>query len=84
MLVLQLLPAMGLGDDVMKSHMMESMPIIEQINKEFRDPVSYHTHARTHTHAHTHTHTHSPCGDIIYAGEVDICVCMYSRVPISL
>lgn len=34
-----LLPAMGLGgDDALRSQMMESMPLVEQINKEFRDP----------------------------------------------
>lgn len=36
---------MGLGgDDALRSQMMESMPLVEQINKEFRDPVSTHTH----------------------------------------
>jgi arsenite-transporting ATPase len=33
-----LLPAMGLGDETLRSQMMESMPIVEQINHEFRDP----------------------------------------------
>lgn len=40
---LQLLPAMGVGDEALRSQMMESMPIVEQINQEFRDPVSSHT-----------------------------------------
>jgi arsenite-transporting ATPase len=35
-----LLPAMGVGDEALRSQMMESMPIVEQINQEFRDPVS--------------------------------------------
>jgi arsenite-transporting ATPase len=33
-----LLPAMGVGDEALRGQMMESMPIVEQINKEFRDP----------------------------------------------
>lgn len=33
-----LLPAMGVGDEALRSQMMESMPIVEQINQEFRDP----------------------------------------------
>ena len=37
---LQLLPAMGVGDEALRGQMMESMPIVEQINQEFRDPVS--------------------------------------------
>ena len=37
--VTQLLPAMGVGDEALRSQMMESMPIVEQINQEFRDPV---------------------------------------------
>ena len=39
--LLQLLPAIGLGDEALRSQMMESMPIVEQINQEFRDPVSW-------------------------------------------
>lgn len=40
-LVLQLLPAVGVGDEgSIGSQMAESLPVIKQINEEFRDPVS--------------------------------------------
>ena len=60
---------MGLGgDDALRSQMMESMPLVEQINKEFRDPVSTHTHTHTHTHTQTHVISSScmyVCNDIV-------------------
>ena len=38
---LQLLPAVGVGDEgSLGSQMAESLPVIKQINDEFRDPVS--------------------------------------------
>ena len=52
--------------------MMESMPLVEQINKEFRDPVS--------THTHTHTHSATLCSSIyityIKEKSTFVCVCI--------
>lgn len=40
---MQLLPAMGVSGEggSVRAKLMESLPVIKQINEEFRDPVNY-------------------------------------------
>ena len=57
---LQLLPAIGVSDQSSaRAQMMESLPIIKQINEEFRDPVSSHTYILYIACAHTGAHNTS-------------------------
>ena len=72
--VTQLLPAMGVGDEALRSQMMESMPIVEQINQEFRDPVRLSLSLSL---------SFSSSADMA-TGEINICLCVHRRVPISL
>ena len=67
---------MGVGDEALRSQMMESMPIVDQINQEFRDPVSYLLSLSL--------FFHSLSLHCLSAGEVDICVCVYCRVPVTV
>ena len=42
---LQLLPAIGVGGEggSVRAKLMESLPVIKQINEEFQDPVRTHS-----------------------------------------
>ena len=63
---------MGVGDEALRGQMMESMPIVEQINVEFRDPVSFLNPLSLFTLA------------VCLTGKVDVCLCVYCRVSLTL